>query len=67
MKTLLIVACAWILCSCSSAPMMHTSYNGASFSSAPTSADDPRLQHPQFYMDDSSSMPWTHDAPLTNR
>jgi len=67
MKAVLLVACLGLLCSCSSTPVMQSSINGYRFSSAPTSASDPRLQRPQFYMDESESMPWLKAAPQTNR
>jgi hypothetical protein len=67
MKALLVLACACLLCSCSSAPVMHSSLNGYSFSQAPTSASDPRMQRPQFYMDESVSMPWLKATPQPNR
>jgi hypothetical protein len=65
MKLLFIVACVGLLCSCSSMPVMHSSING--YSSAPTSALDPRMQRPQFYMDEHDSMPWLNEAPRNNR
>jgi hypothetical protein len=65
MKLLFIVACLGLLCSCSSAPVMRSSING--YSLGPTSASDPRLQRPQFYMDESDSRPWLNDGPKNNR
>ena len=68
MKLLSIFAFASLLCACSATPVVHNSFNGYSYSSGPTSADDPRLRQPRFYMDDEGdSMPWLKDAPRTNR
>jgi hypothetical protein len=60
MKTILSLALAALLCACGSAPTMQTSFNGMHYMSAPTSLDDPRLAHPQFYRDDGDSGWWTH-------
>ena len=68
MKLLSILALASLLCACSATPTVHSSMNGYSYSSGPTSADDPRLRQPRFYMDDEGdSMPWLKDAPRNNR
>jgi hypothetical protein len=67
MKVLIVLACVGLLCSCSSAPVLQTSFNGYGFSSAPTSAADPRMHHPQFYRDEGDTMPWLNTAPQTNR
>jgi hypothetical protein len=67
MKLLLSVASACLLCSCSSAPVMQSSINDYGYSLAPTSASDARLHRPQFYMDESESMPWLKAAPQTNQ
>ena len=67
MKSLALFACVWLLSSCSSAPVMQTSVNGYGFSSAPTSASDPRLRQPRFYMDERDSMPWLNAAPRNNQ
>jgi hypothetical protein len=55
MKTFLSVLSLLLLCSCAAGPTLHTSVNGNSFASGPTSVDDPRLRGPQFYMDDDKS------------
>ena len=67
MKALLILACACLLCSCSSAPVMLTSFNGYRYSSDPTGPNDPRARHPQFYMDESDSIPWLHGTQAAGR
>jgi hypothetical protein len=51
-KTLLGVLSVLLLCSCAAMPNMRTSFNGNTYSSGPTSIDDPRLRSPQFYMND---------------
>jgi hypothetical protein len=64
MKTLLSVLSLLLLCSCAAAPTLHTSVNGNTFASGPTSIDDPRLRSPQFYMDDDKSpVPQTGSPP----
>jgi hypothetical protein len=59
MKALLTVVSVLLLCSCAGAPVMNgsiqSSFNGTSYTSGPTSADDPRLRSPQFYMNDDKS------------
>jgi hypothetical protein len=60
MKTTLAAALSMLmLCACATAPQMHgsfqSSFNGNHFVSGPTSIDDPRLQSPQFYMNDDAS------------
>jgi hypothetical protein len=68
MKAVLILGFACLLCACSAAPVMHTSINGYTYSSGPTSANDPRMRDPHFYMDESSESPaWMKAAPQTNR
>jgi len=67
MKVLLILGCTCLLCACSAAPVMHTSVNGYGYSSDPTSANDPRLRQPRFYMDESDSPSWLKEEPQTNR
>jgi len=39
---------------------MHTSFNGTNYTSAPTSANDPRLGQPRFYRDEGDDAWWTH-------
>jgi hypothetical protein len=60
MKYILSLALVGLLCACSSAPTMQTSFNGMRYTSAPTSIDDPRLAHPQFYRDDGDDAWWSH-------
>jgi NADH:ubiquinone oxidoreductase subunit 3 (subunit A) len=68
MKSPVMIACMLVLCACSVAPTMQSSINADPFSSGPTSVRDSRLQHPQYYMTESDSMPWLRaDAPRTNR
>lgn len=67
MKLFLIIAWAALLCSCSAAPVLHSSINGHSYSSGPTRADDPRLGRRQFYSDESDAIPWLRGAPRTYR
>lgn len=67
MKALLMLGCTCLLCACSGAPVMHTTFNGYGYSSAPTSASDPRLRQPRFYMDESESFPWLKAEPQSNR
>ena len=55
MKALLGVLSVLLLCSCAAAPALHTSVNGNTYVSGPTSLDDARLRSPQFYMDDDKS------------
>lgn len=56
MKALLIAVVLLSLCACSSVPTMHTSVHGGSFTTGPTSIDDPRLRSPEYYMDDDNPM-----------
>jgi hypothetical protein len=69
MKSLLALAIVLLLCSCASAPSVHTDSAGGAYSLGPTSASDPRLRSARFYMDEGSDLPaWTHAAgPMTNR
>ena len=61
MKILLCIGSMLLLGACSSAPARSTpltssfSIDGNTYTSAPTSVDDPRLYHPQLYMDDDKS------------
>jgi hypothetical protein len=67
MKTLLNVAWVLLLCSCAAAPTVRTSFNGNSFTSGPTSADDPRLRSPQFYMNDDKPLAAPAAAPQSSQ
>lgn len=67
MKSLLLLVGVCLLAACSSTPSVQTSFNGVGFTSAPTSASDPRLAHPAFYRDESDSMRWLKDYPQINR
>lgn len=70
MKSLLAVATVLLLCSCSSAPQMHAEFAGmpSSYSLGPSSANDPRLRSPRFYMDEGGDLPaWARIAPASNR
>jgi hypothetical protein len=70
MKSLLACAAALLLSACASAPQVHSEFASprSPYASGPTSANDPRLRQPQFYMDESDGLPaWTRAAPLTNR
>ena len=59
MKAMLGAVLVVLLCSCAGAPVMtgstQSSVNGTTFTSGPTSVDDPRLRSPQFYMNDDNS------------
>jgi hypothetical protein len=52
MKALPGLLSVLLLCSCATAPMVTTSFNGNTYASGPTSVDDPRLRSAQFYMND---------------
>jgi hypothetical protein len=68
MKTPLILVCTLLLGACAGSPVVQSSFNGYGWaSSAPTSANDPRLLKPQFYMDDDSTPRWLKAVPQTNR
>jgi hypothetical protein len=68
MRPLFCLAAVLLLCSCSSPPQVNAYVAGAPYASGPTSADDPRMHHPQFFMDDSDQLPaWTRSAPSSNR
>ena len=68
MKSLLALAAVSLLCSCASVPQMHVEYSGTPYRLGPTSADDPRVRSPRFYMDEGAELPaWARDAPRTNR
>ena len=62
MKTLLAVVSVLLLCSCAGAPMLQTSVNGNSYTSPPTSINDPRMRSAEFYMNDDKS-PVEYAAP----
>ncbi len=66
MKPALSVLSILMLCSCAGmAPVqgsLQSSVNGNRYVSGPTSADDPRLRSPQFYMNDDAS-PMDRSAP----
>lgn len=59
MKTLLGIGSILLLCSCAATPVMNgsiqSSFNGTTYTSGPTNANDPRLRSPQFYMNDDKS------------
>jgi hypothetical protein len=55
MRIYLCILSTLLLCSCAGTPTLHSSVNGNSYTSGPTSADDPRMLSPQFYMDDDKS------------
>ena len=63
MKTVLVIACALLLCACSTAPTVSSSFAGQRWTSGPTSANDPRLAHSYFYRDDVDNGWWTHGTP----
>ena len=68
MKSLFCLTVVLLLCSCASAPDVQGYVAGTSYSLGPTSANDPRLHHPQFYMDGSDSLPaWSRASPLSNK
>jgi len=71
MKSLLVLAAVSLLCSCASAPQVRTNFNdftGASYGIGPTSANDPRLHSPRFYMDEGDELPaWARVGPPSNR
>lgn len=68
MKPLFCLAAVLLLCSCAAAPQVHGYVAGHPYAFGPMSADDSRLHHPQFFMDDSDQLPaWTRTAPLSNR
>ena len=59
-KMLFSLVLASFLCACSSAPMqssfkMQSSFNGNSFTSAPTSIHDPHFADAKNYMEDGES------------
>jgi hypothetical protein len=60
MKYALSLVLVALLCACSSAPTVHTSFSGMSYTSAPTSASDTRMAKPQFYRDEGDNAWWTH-------
>jgi len=56
MKALLSAACVLLLCSCAATPLrFQSSFNGSTFTPAPTNFDDPRYRSPEFYMNDDKS------------
>lgn len=59
MKIALAVLSMLALCSCAATQPLHgsfeSSFNGNHYVSGPTSFDDPRMQSPQFYMNDDAS------------
>jgi hypothetical protein len=67
MKALLSIVAVLSLCSCAATPSMNgsvqSSINGTSYTSGPSSADDPRLRSPQFYMNDDKSPAGRQAAP----
>ncbi|HVZ44185.1 MAG TPA: hypothetical protein VHA82_10290 [Ramlibacter sp.] len=68
MKPILIASCALLLSACSGTPVFQSSFNGYGYSMGPTSASDPRLSQPRFYMDEGDSLPPSlKAAPLNNR
>jgi len=67
MKLLLIATCTLLLSACSATPVLQSSIHGNGYSIGPTSPGDPRLQHPQFYREESDSMPWLNAAPHNNQ
>jgi hypothetical protein len=71
MKALLSVVSVLLLCSCAGAPVMtgsmQSSFNGNTYTSGPTSADDPRLRSPQFYMNDDKSPAMQPVAPAPSQ
>jgi hypothetical protein len=62
MKTLLVAAFILGLSACASSPQMSSVVNGYKYTSGPTSADDPRLRSPAFYMDDDK-LPYEYVGP----
>ena len=69
MKSLLALAAVSLLCSCGSSPQLRTDFTGAPAGMiGPTSANDPRLHSPRFYMDEGDELPaWARTGPPTNR
>ena len=68
MKSLLLLAAVSLLCSCASSLQLRTDFTGATSAMGPTSANDPRLHSPRFYMDDGDDLPaWARIGPPTNR
>ena len=63
MRTLLPLAALMLLASCASGPTVHTSFDGYGYTSGPSSADDPRLLNPKFYMNDDKSIAEPYTAP----
>ena len=61
MKGLLSIIAMLLLCSCAGAPTVQSSINGNTYSPGPTSADDPRLRSPAFYMNDDK-VPQQHSS-----
>lgn len=67
MRLLLLVLAATLLCSCSSAPVVQTSFNRRPMSMG---AGDPRsagMQHWRAYADESDDLAWLHATPNTPR
>lgn len=67
MKALITVVSVLLLCSCAGEPVMNgsvqSSFNGNTYTPGPTTADDPRLGSPQFYMNDDKSPAMQRAAP----
>jgi len=63
----LAVALGSLLCACASPPQVHAEFGAGPFTMGPTSASDPRLRSPHFYMDEGNELPaWVRAAPMTN-
>jgi len=67
MKMILGALSIVLLCSCAGAPVMQSSFNGSPYSPGPSSADDPRLRAPQYYMDDDKSPAQSLNRQQTNQ
>ena len=68
MKCVLASIVVLLLCSCGAAPSLQTSYRRASPVAAdPTSVNDPRLGHREFYLDGDATPAWMKVAPHNNQ
>ena len=68
MKHVLAACSVLLLCSCAAAPSLEMSYGGASPVAAdPTSTNDPRLRHREFYLDGEGTPAWMKVAPHNNQ
>jgi hypothetical protein len=67
MKSLLFAIGVLLLSSCSTGPSLQMSYGDASMETGPTSVEDGRMRHRQFYLDHDDSPGWMKIVPQNNR